>query len=60
LEGLEVDGRIILEMILKKWDRRTWIELMWLMKWVVARFIEHGDKSLDLNKAGNFLSIWFE
>jgi len=54
LEDLEVGGRIILEIILKKWGRRTWIGLMWLMEGVVAGCIEHGDKFLDLKKARIF------
>ena len=30
LENLGVDGRIILKLILQKYDRRTWAELFWL------------------------------
>jgi len=50
LEVLEVGDRIILEMILKKWDRRTWIGLMCLMEEAVAGCIDYRDKYLDLKK----------
>jgi hypothetical protein len=29
LEDLGVDGSIILESVLKKWDERTWTGLIW-------------------------------
>jgi len=30
LEGLGVDGRIILKGIFRKWDEGEWTELIWL------------------------------
>jgi len=30
LEEPEVDGRIILKWIIKMWDRRAWMGLIWL------------------------------
>jgi hypothetical protein len=30
LEDLDVDGRIILSLIFKKWDTETWTGLAWL------------------------------
>ena len=32
LEDLEVDRRIVLKWILKKWDVEVWTELTWLRK----------------------------
>jgi hypothetical protein len=32
LEGLDVDGRIILKWIFRKWNRESWIGLIWLRK----------------------------
>ena len=32
LEELGVDGRIILQWALKKWDVRAWIGIIWLKK----------------------------
>ena len=51
MEDLEVGERVILEMILKKCGRNTWTGLVWLVKGIVTRCTEHGDKSLDLKKA---------
>jgi hypothetical protein len=30
LEGLSVDGNIILKRIFKKWEGEAWVELVWL------------------------------
>jgi hypothetical protein len=30
LENLDVDGRIILKLIFKKWDGEAWTGLLWL------------------------------
>jgi hypothetical protein len=30
LEGLDIDGRIILEWVLREWDGRAWSGLIWL------------------------------
>jgi hypothetical protein len=60
LEDLEVDGRIILKWIFKKWDVRAWTGLIWFRIRTVAGACECGDEHLDFIKisylAGNLLA----
>jgi hypothetical protein len=39
LERYEVDGRIILKSVLKRWSGRAWSELVWLKLWASGWFL---------------------
>jgi hypothetical protein len=41
LEDLEIDRRVVLKCILKKWDGEVWAELTWLRKgwWAVVNAV---------------------
>jgi hypothetical protein len=54
LEDLGMDGRIILRMIFRKWDR-VWIELIWFRKGQVAGTCKRGNETLGCIKCGDFL-----
>jgi hypothetical protein len=56
IEDLCVEGRIILNWNLMKWDRRTWSILIWLWIWTsFCFFVKHGNKSSGSIKCKKFL-----
>jgi hypothetical protein len=55
LEDLGVDGRIILEWILGKQDRKAWIGLIWFRIGPLAGSCEHSYVPSGSLKGGEFL-----
>jgi hypothetical protein len=53
LGDVSIDGRIILEWILKKWDRMAWIAFIWLIQGQMASSCEHDNEPSGFRK--NFL-----
>jgi hypothetical protein len=52
LEDLGVDGRIILEWILREWDGWAWSGFIWLRLGQTAVCFENGKKKLRSVKCG--------
>jgi hypothetical protein len=55
LEGVSVDGRIILKCIFKKWNVEAWTGLIWLREGHVAGACEYGDEPSGSIKCGELL-----
>jgi hypothetical protein len=55
LEDPGIDGRIILKLIVKKWDEKAWIGLIWLRVGQVAGCCECGNEPSGSIKRGEFL-----
>jgi hypothetical protein len=49
LEDLVVDGKIILEWILRKQGREVWIGFIWLRIWTKQSYCEHRKETLGFH-----------
>jgi len=56
LEDLCVDGRIILNLILNKWNVMKWTEFIWLRIGTGGGSSEHGNELPDSIKGRGFLT----
>ena len=54
LEDPDVDGRIILRWIFRKWDVRSWTELIWLRIGTGAGIGKCGNEPSSSIKCGEF------
>jgi hypothetical protein len=50
LEGPDIDGRILLRWIFRKWDRGVWTGLIWLRIHVVGTYKRDDEPSCSINR----------